>query len=260
MANSKSGDSMLDRFVRILSAFDGSRNSMTVSALARLADIPPATAYRLVDELVRRDLLSRSEGGQVSLGLRLWELASRSSPAVDLREAARPFMEDIQAVVRQHTQLAVLRDDEVLFIERLSSRVSVVNPARVAGRLPVHRTSSGVVLLAYAPGHIQEAYLTRHPDAAVPLDSVSIDLRQLLARVRQQGYAALDGLVDTETSGVAVPVLGARNLAIAALSVVVPLLGDNLHSILPVLMAGSRGISRSMGVVPKPEQAIIPIQ
>ncbi len=260
MANSRSGDSMLDRFVRILSAFDASRRSMSVATLARRADVPPATAYRLVDDLVRRDLLSRSEDGQISLGLRLWELASRSSPARDLREAAMPFMEDIQVVVRQHTQLAVLRDDEVLFIERLSSPGSVVNQASVAGRLPVHRTSSGVVLLAYAPSHVQEAYLMRHPDAGVFLDSVSFDFRQLLARVRQQGFAALDGLVDAETSGVAVPVLGAANVAIAALSVVVPLLGGNLHSIIPVLMTGARGISRSMGVVPRAPQGAIPIQ
>lgn len=242
---------MLDRFVRILSAFDASVSSMSVTALARRAQVPLATAYRLVDDLVRRDMLARSEDGNITLGLRLWELASRSSPARDLREAAMPFMEDIQAVVRQHTQLTVLQDDEVLIIERLSSRDSVVNQARVAGRLPVHTTSSGVVLLAYAPSHVQEAYLLRHPDAVVPLDSASLDFRQLLARVRGQGYAALDGLVDAETSGIAVPVLGAGNTAVAALSVVVPLLGDRLHSIVPVLMTGARGISRAMGVVPR---------
>jgi DNA-binding IclR family transcriptional regulator len=243
---------MLDRFVRILSAFDASRRTMSVATLARRADVPLATAYRLVENMVRRDLLSRSGDGQISLGLRLWELASRSSPARDLREAAMPFMEDIQAVVRQHTQLAVLRDDEVLFIERLSSPGSVVNQASIAGRLPVHRTSSGVVLLAFAPAHVQEAYLTRHPDAGVGLDAVSYDFRQLLARVRQQGFAALDGLVDAETSGVAVPVLapGQGTTAVAALSVVVPLLGDRLHGIIPVLMTGARGISRSMSALP----------
>jgi DNA-binding IclR family transcriptional regulator len=101
---------------------------------------------------------------------------------------------------------------------------------------------------------VQEAYLTRHPDAGVGLDAVSYDFRQLLARVRQQGFAALDGLVDAETSGVAVPVLapgqGATAVAVAALSVVVPLLGDRLHGIIPVLMTGARGISRSMGALP----------
>lgn len=251
---------MLDRLVRILSAFDAARGSMTVSTLSRLAGLPPATAYRLVDELVGHEMLARSADGQISLGLGLWELASRSSPALDLKEAAKPFMEDIQAVVRQHTQLAVLREDEVLFIERLSSRDSVVNQARVAGRLPVHRTSSGVVLLAYAPSHVQEAYLARHLDTAGPSGAVAPGFRDLLIRVRSQGYAALDGLVDAETSGVAVPVLSTGNVATAALSVVVPLLGDNLHGILPVLMTGSRGISRAMGFVPRSPQEIFIIQ
>ncbi|MDQ6751926.1 MAG: IclR family transcriptional regulator [Actinomycetota bacterium] len=259
MANSRSGDSMLDRFVRILTAFDASRRSMSVATLARRADVPLATAYRLVEDMVCRDLLTRSGDGQISLGLRLWELANRSSPARDLREGAMPFMEDIQAVVRQHTQLAVLSDDEVLVIERLSSPGSVVNPASIAGRLPVHRTSSGVVLLAFAPNHVQEAYLARHPEAGVGLDAAPYDFRQLLARVRQQGFAALDGLVDAETSGVAVPVIGHGNSAIAALSVVVPLLGDRLHAIIPVLMTGARGISRAMGTVPGGSVGVFPL-
>lgn len=161
-----------------------------------------------------------------------------------------PFMEDIQAVVRQHTQLAVLREDEVLFIERLSGRDSVVNQARIAGRLPVHRTSSGLVLLAFSPSAVQEAYLARHPDAGVGLERTSYDFRAVLAQVRQHGYAHLDGQVDVDTSGVAVPVRGSGR-EVAALSVVVPRLDGNPHAIVPLLTAGARGISRAMGVQPR---------
>lgn len=250
MANSPSGDSVLDRFERILGAFDASQTSLTVSALAERADIPLATAYRLVDDLVCRGLLARNPERQITLGIRLWELASRSSPALDLREAAMPFMEDIQAVIRQHTQLGVLREDEVLIIERLSGRGSVVNQARIAGRLPVHRTSSGLVLLAFSEPAVQEAYLARHPDAGITTGQASYDFRALLSQVRRQGYAHLDGLVDLDTSGIAVPVRPGRG-EVAALGVVVPR-GDgaNLHAIVPLLTAGARGIARSMGARP----------
>lgn len=247
MANSRSGDSVLDRFERILGAFDAQQNSMTVAALAERADIPLATAYRLVDDLIHRGLLARNPDRQITLGIRLWELASRCSPALDLREAAMPFMEDIQAVIRQHTQLAVLREDEVLFIERLSGRGSVVNQARIAGRLPVHRSSSGLVLLAFSEPAVQEAYLTRHPDAGVMTGAASYDFRSLLARVRHQGYAHLDGLVDPDTSGIAVPVRHGHG-DVAALGVVVPREdGPNPHAIVPLLTAGARGIARAMG-------------
>ncbi|RAX46162.1 IclR family transcriptional regulator [Arthrobacter sp. AQ5-06] len=250
MANSKSGDSSLVRLVRILGAFDADVPSMTVGVLAGRADVPLATAYRLVDQLIDHDFLRKDSSGSLRLGLGLWELASRSSPALTLREAAMPFMEDIQAVVGQHTQLGVLRDDEVLFIERLSGRESVVNQARIAGRLPVHRTSSGVVLLAFSPAHGQEAYLRRHPHASLPGGGGSGDFRRVLAAVRQQGYAAFDGLVDDHTTGIAVPVLGRGNVAIAALGVVVARQGENIQSVLPALLTGARGIARAVGERP----------
>ncbi|MBG0737900.1 IclR family transcriptional regulator [Paeniglutamicibacter antarcticus] len=247
MANSKSGDSSLDRLVRILSAFGADAPSLTIGALAVRANVPLATAYRLADQLLSHDFLRKDASGSLRLGLGLWELANRSSAALDLREAAMPFMEDIQAVVGQHTQLAVLRDDEVLVIERLSGRDSVVNQARVAGRLPVHRTSAGMVLLAFAPVHVQEAYLRGHPNAFLPSETGLADSRQALALVRGQGFAAFNGLVDEETTGIAVPVLGRGRIAVAALGVVVARDEGKVHSILPVLLTGARGIARAMG-------------
>lgn len=250
MANSKSGDSSLDRLVRILGAFDADVPSMSVGVLAVRADVPLATAYRLVDQLVGHNFLRKDSSGSLSLGFGLWELASRSSSALTLREAAMPFMGDVQAVVGQHTQLGVLQNDEVLFIERLSGRESVANQARVAGRLPVHRTSSGVVLLAFSPTHGQESYLRRHPAASLPGDSGAGNFRRVLGIVRTQGYAALEGLVDENTTGIAVPVLGQGDTAIAALGVVVARQGVSIHSVLPALMTGARGIARAVGARP----------
>lgn len=250
MANSKSGDSSLDRLVRILSSFDADLPSMPTGILARRADIPLASTYRLVDHLVRHDFLRKDDAGSLRLGLGLWELASRSSPALDLREAAMPYMKDIQAVVGQHTQLGLLQNDEVLFIERLSGRESVVNQARVAGRLPVHRTSSGMVLLAFAPPRVQQEYLRSHPNPALAGVTGQTKFKQALALVRTQGYAAFDGLLDEETTGVAVPVLGRGNVAIAALGVVIARGSANIHAILPALMTGARGIARAVGEQP----------
>lgn len=251
MANSMSGDSTLDRFVRVLSAFDARVPSMTVGALSKAANVPLATAYRLVDQLIGHDFLRKDTDGNVCLGMGLWEIASRSSSVLDLRDAARPFMEDIQAVVGQHTQLGVLRNDEVLFIERLSGRDSVVNQARIAGRLPVHRTSVGVVLLAFSPSHVQEAYFRGHPESVLPQHVGGGDLRKVLAQARQLGYVALGGLMDEETTGIAVPVLGRGSMAVAALGVVVARHEEgSVHSILPALMTGARGIARTMGKLP----------
>ena len=153
------------------------------------------------------------------------ELASRSSAALGLKQIAMPCMEDIQAVVRQHTQLSVLREDEVLFIERLSS-------------------SSGMVMMAHSPRHVQEEYLQqRNPDA-----SEEKHLRSAWAKMRLHGSASLPGAVVEDTTGIAVPVFGTGGTAVAAIGVVVPTGSEHMSTTVPALMTAARGISRGLGV------------
>ncbi|MET1033815.1 MAG: IclR family transcriptional regulator [Arthrobacter sp.] len=243
MANSASGDSMLDRLVRILDAFGPEQPALTVSALARRAGVPRATAYRLVDELVRHGFLSRDDDGSVRLGLRLWEIANRSSSTRDLRLVAMPFMEDVNQVVRQNTQLAVLHDDDVLIVERLSRPGSVVNQAQVAGRMPVHLTSMGMALLAFAPAPVREEYLARHAEEVAARHP---DIRRELAHIRLNGFATFDGFIDAETTGASVPILDARGQAIAVLAVVMPRGSEQLPAAVMALRTAARGIARGL--------------
>ena len=161
MANSTSGESVIRRVVRLVGAFDDSHRTMSVATLARRSGLPLTTTYRLVDEMLAEGLLEREANAEVRIGTRLWELVSRSSRMVGLREAALPFMEDVQSVVRHSTTLGILESDEVLYIERIGFRDSMVDITKVAGRLPVHGTSSGLVLLAYSSAAYQELFLSR---------------------------------------------------------------------------------------------------
>jgi len=244
MANSRSGDSMLDRLVRILASFDVTTPALTVMELAARAEVPRASAYRLVDELTGHGILAKEPNGTIRLGLRLWELASRSNAALDLKRVAMPYMEDVHAVVRQNTQLAVLQQDEVLILERLSRPGSAVNQAAVAGRMQVHTTSMGMVLLAYSPSPVSEGYLSRHHDAVAVRHP---HFRSELAEIRRNGFASFDGLIDDDTTGAAVPVLDRRGMAVAALSVVLPRNSDLLRPAVMALRTAARGISRSLG-------------
>ncbi|MGJ9403956.1 IclR family transcriptional regulator [Arthrobacter sp. KK5.5] len=243
MANSPSGDAMLDRLVRILDAFGPDLRSLTVGALARRANVPRATAYRLVEDLVAHGLLARGANGEIRLGVRLWEIANRSSATRDLRQVALPFMEDVNQLVRQNTQLAVLHEDEVLIVERLSRPDSVVNQAHVAGRMPVHLTSMGMALLAFSSGPVLEGYLERHAAAVAERHA---DIRRELAHIRLRGYATFDGFIDEETTGAAVPILDARGRAAAALAIVVPRGSDQLPAAVMALRTAARGIARGL--------------
>lgn len=222
MANSASGEGMVLRIVRVLETFDSDRTVQTASEIGRRAGLPSSTAHRLVEELVSEGVLERDDQHRVRLGMRLWELALRGSTALRLRQAALPHMERVQAELREHTQLAVLEQGEALFLERLSHPDAVSNITRVAGRLPLHASSSGLVLLAHADPALRERVLAG-PLIAVGPQTITDPavLRRTLAEIRRSGFVAAPGSIEAVSNGMAVP-LRDRGEVIAALSVVLP--------------------------------------
>jgi DNA-binding IclR family transcriptional regulator len=244
VANSVSGDSVVDRVVRVIAAFPEGASALQLSDLAARAGLPLTTAHRLVRQLAGHGLLETGDGGTVQLGLRLWELVNRNSPTLALRQAAMPFMEDIQQVLNQNVNLAVLDGWEALFVERMSRRGSVANRAQVAGRMPVHVSSAGLALMAHQARSTQQDYLKQFADPAGKVQPENV--RALLAEAAHQGFAQLAGVVDADTWGIAVPVLGGRQTAVAALGVVVPLHEVRLQALVPALQTAARGIARRL--------------
>jgi DNA-binding IclR family transcriptional regulator len=223
MANSRSGDSVTERIVRILETFSTDRTVQTAAEIGRRAGLPSSTAHRQVDALVEAGLLERDDDHRVRLGMRLWELALRGSDALRLRQVALPFMERVQSRIREHTQLAVLEQDEALFLERLSSPDSGANITRIAGRLPLHASSSGLVLLAFGPAELQKRVLA-WPLARLAPETITdaAALRRTLADVRRAGYVIAPGSIEAVSTGIAVPIQDASGAVVAALSVVLP--------------------------------------
>lgn len=249
MARSTSGESVMERVLRIIEAFDVSTPVLTVSDIARRADLPVATAHRLVNELIELRMLERDGERRIRIGLRMWELASRSSRVVRLRDVAMPFMEDLHAVVRQHTQLGVLDGDEVLHIERLSAPGSMANATYVAGRLAVHACSAGLVLLAFGPEDVRERLLARPLRRYTPATVTDPQqLRQIFADIRAQGHFLADRMCIPNAVGAAAPIFDANGDILAALTIVVPSDADRIVGHIPALMTAARGISRAVGI------------
>jgi DNA-binding IclR family transcriptional regulator len=250
VANSRSGDSVIERVTRVLDSFQSERVSQTPAQIARRTGLPRSTAHRLVTELVGQGLLERDDEGQVRIGMRLWELTTRGSHALRLRQLALPFMEEVQAVVHEHTQLGVLEHDEVLFLERLSARDAGANITRIAGRLPLHASSSGLVLLANAPAGFQERYLAG-PLAPVSPETITdpAALRRKLSEVRRLGFSFAPGYIEAVSTGIAVPVSDPSGV-VAALSVVIPRRDDAPDAVVAILRTAAAGIGAALAASP----------
>ncbi len=118
--------------------------------------------------------------------------------------------------------------------------------SRVGGRLPLHATGVGKVLLAWAPEDVQREVfasltpLTRHTIVQPGL------LREQLARVRSEGYAQTVEEMTLGACSVAVPVRCRPDGAVvAALGVVVADLRRGRSRLVSALQVTAAGIGRS---------------
>ncbi|WP_330327625.1 IclR family transcriptional regulator [Streptomyces pseudovenezuelae] len=250
------GDPVIDRAFALLTAFNETRRAMTLAELSRVTDTPPSTTLRLARRLLHLGALERDADGRFVVGLRLWEVASLAPRAHGLRTVALPFMEDLYEATHQHVLFAVQDGMEALLVERLSAREAIDVLYRVGGRLPLHSTGVGLVLLAHAAPDFQEAYLAQplvHEPEGVPLSSAA--LRRALAEVRRNGIAIVNRQEPRPLLAAAAPVRGADGDVVAALSVVVPAGHTESRFISPALRATARALSRGLGA---PVSAALP--
>ena len=144
--------------------------------------------------------------------------------------------------------LAVRDGDDALLVERLSARQAMPVLYRVGGRLPLHSTGVGLVLLAFAETDVQEEILAQplmHQPENVPVSPAA--LRRQLAEVRRDGAAVVRRRVPQPLLTVAAPIFDVQDQVIAALSVVVPQEHAEPRPLVTAVRAVARSVSRILG-------------
>ena len=242
------GEPVIDRALTLLSAFDASRRRLSLAELSRRSGIPVSSTLRLAGHLVRWGALERDEDGRYCVGLRLLEVASLAPRGHGLRQVAMPFMGDLAEVTRQHVQLAVREGTEATLVERLSAHQATPVQYRIGGRLPLHSTAVGLVLLAFAPSGLQEEFLARpmygEPDhLLIPPDV----MRRTLAEVRRERLAIYRRQEQEVIVAVAAPIFGADDSVAAALGVLLPERVAQPRRIGLAVRTAAQGISRELG-------------
>ena len=243
--------SVTRRALALLAAFDPEHPALRLSELARRAELPLATAHRLIGELTSWGALDRSADGTYVVGRRLWDIGLLAPVSRELRDLALPFLQDLSAATGENAHLAVRDGTTALSVERISGRSAVAIVSRSGSRLPLHATGVGKVLLAHAGSEVLDEVL-RRPRRMTAYTIVDPRvLRRQLADVRRRGYALTGEEMSLGAASVAVPVLGVDGDVVAAVGVVATSSRRDLPRLVPALKVAARGIERAATTPPR---------
>ena len=245
--SAEQGRSVTSKVVSLLDAFLPSARELSLNELADRTGLPLSTTYRLATQLVQWGGLERGAGGGYRIGLRLWEIGSLAAGGSTLQAAVSPFMQDLYDATHESVQLAIRSGHQALYIDKIAGPRSTPIAVRRAGRLPLHATGVGKVLLAHAPADFVEEFIeaglrryTAHTIVG------SIPLRRTLAEIRRTGIGFAREELTLGSVSVAAPVFDASGSAVAAISLVLPSTTANLGRLAPAVRAVSLGASRDL--------------
>ena len=189
----------LDRGLRLLQAFGKSTGPMTLSDVARSADLPRATARRILFTLERGGFVA-SDGKLFTLTPHVLTLAGAYLRSNQVVAVLQPVLDRIATTAQEISSLALLDGDEVVFIARGSPARMFSTGLEIGYRLPAFCTSVGRALL----GQLSD------DDLAKRLKAIQAD--------RAKGYSLVDREAEPHFRSISVPVRRYDNTIVAAIN------------------------------------------
>ncbi|QAY59285.1 IclR family transcriptional regulator [Microbacterium protaetiae] len=209
----------LARGLSVIRAFDAEHAHLSLSEVATRTGIPRAAARRFLRTLETLGYV-RTDERRFALTPHVLELGFSYLSGLSLPEIVQPHLEQLSHRVDESVSAAVLDGTDIVYVARVATRRIMSVRITIGTRFPASATSMGRVLLAGMTDAARDALLA----ASGPLHLTEKTLTgpALLAeldRVRAQGWALVDGELESGLRSIAAPVHDRDGQVVAALNV-----------------------------------------
>ncbi|HEX8883143.1 MAG TPA: IclR family transcriptional regulator C-terminal domain-containing protein, partial [Noviherbaspirillum sp.] len=210
----------LARGLAVVRAFSDQRRSLTIAQISHRTGIPRAAVRRCLYTLKRLGYAD-SEANNFFLKPKILSLGYSYLSSTPLTVSAQPCLNNISRSLNESCSLAVMDNDEVLYVARSATSRVMSIALNTGSRLPAYCTSLGRVLLASMSDDAQREYFETAKLRAYTERTVvsAARLREILSEVRVSGYAVVEEELEVGLRSIAVTVRGASGVVHAALNV-----------------------------------------
>jgi DNA-binding IclR family transcriptional regulator len=224
--------------------------------VAEVAGLRRRDAATVLERLRATGLVERAEpAGTYRLGLRLFHLGAAVARRMEVRQAARPALEELHRATEETVYLCIRRGDAALCVDRIDGLWVQSLTLQVGETLPLHLGAASRALLAHESAAFRRGYLERATlerlTERTPASRTAV-ARELRA-VLEHGYAVSDGDIRLGIASVGAPVRDHTEAVVAAVSVggLRPSILDDEAVTASLVRAAAHRISRALGHAPE---------
>ncbi len=238
----------VERAVAVLDALSDGSPELGTNEIARRTGINASTVSRLLATLANARLVEHVPAtGRYRLGPRLLQLGNLVLGRLDLRDVARPHLQELVRATGMTATLSAPGEHDAVTVDFVQSDATVQSVARVGRPSIGHATAAGKVLLAFGDAGLPSGALKAYTRRTVTDRS---RLEAEVARVARQGYAEAAGERELDLNAIAAPVYDADG----ELTGIVGLQGpasrfgrDAMRTAVEPLLAATQAISVGLG-------------
>jgi IclR family pca regulon transcriptional regulator len=235
----------------VIRAFRRDRPNMTLSEVARHADVNRAAARRFLITLVREGY-AETDGKFFRLRPRILELGFSALSSLRFADLAEPTLEDLSAELEETVLAAVLDGEDCVYVARASARRVMSVDLDVGSRLPAAVMSTGRVLLAALNDDELDRWLAAFRPVKYTAHTVTSKaaLREDVIAVREAGWSIVDEEYEIGFRSISVPIADQGDVVVGALNVCCPSPRVSLEQMrdefLPAMLRAAEEIRRSL--------------
>lgn len=241
--------------IRIVNCFNAETCELGITDIANRLGMNKSTVYHLVNTLTLEGVLKKTKNRRYRLGIKILEWSNHLLENQEILSITKPHMRQLVQETNETVHLATLDEGDVVYIDKMESNHSIRIATSIGSRKPSYCTGLGKALLAYQDDAVVEQVIKK---GLVRKTRNTItdpeQLRQELARVKEQGYSIDNGENEEGLFCIAVPIYDHTGAVSFAMSISGPEFRLNkseykLKRVTSLLLQSTRSISSELGYV-----------
>jgi DNA-binding IclR family transcriptional regulator len=235
--------------ISLLNCFSFEKPRLRLKDISGMTGISQPTAHRMLNTLKEFNLIEQQDGCY-SLGRGFLKYEGIVLNSMEIRRICLPYLDELSNNLRVTANLAVLDENEVVYVARAETPYCVYGYFHIGMRRPIYCTALGKVLACNSPTIISEVF--KRGVRRYTLNTITDEAKFLeeIENVRLQRFAVDFEEWNNGINCIATPIYDAAGVIVAAFSISGPTSTYSKEKILeyvPLLLEYSNRMSARMG-------------